>query len=193
MLDQRLSIAPMMDWTDRHCRSFHRLLAPHALLYTEMVTEAAIRFGKRDRLLAYSPGEHPVVLQLGGSDPAHLAQAARIGRHDYGYDAINLNCGCPSDRVQAGRFGACLMAEPQLVAECVAAMCAVVDCPVTVKTRIGLDHEEGFDYLARFVEPVAEAGCKTFVIHGAEGVAEGAPARRRTARFRRWTTMCPAA
>ena len=173
MLDQRLSIAPMMDWTDRHCRSFHRLLGPHALLYTEMVTEAAIRFGKRDRLLAYSPGEHPVVLQLGGSDPAHLAQAARIGRFDYGYDAINLNCGCPSDRVQAGRFGACLMAEPQLVADCVAAMRAAVDCPVTVKTRIGLDHEEGFDYLARFVEPVAQAGCESFVVHARKAWLKG--------------------
>ncbi len=172
MLDQRLSIAPMMDWTDRHCRAFHRMLAPHALLYTEMVTEQAIRFGKRDHLLAYSPAEHPVVLQLGGSDPAHLAEAARIGRA-YGYDAVNLNCGCPSDRVQAGRFGACLMAEPELVAGCVAAMRAAVDCPVTVKTRIGLDHEEGFDYLARFVEPVAKAGCETFVIHARKAWLKG--------------------
>ncbi len=162
----------MMDWTDRHCRAFHRILAPEAVLYTEMVTAAAIKFGKRDRLLAFDAVEHPVVLQLGGSDPALLADAAGVGQ-DYGYDAINLNCGCPSDRVQAGRFGACLMAEPALVAECVAAMQAATRLPVTVKTRIGIDDTEGFDFLAAFVETVSRAGCDSFIVHARKAWLKG--------------------
>ena len=170
--DRTLSVAPMMEWTDTHCRAFHRVLAPGAWLYSEMVTEAAIRHGKRDRLLAFDASEHPVALQLGGSDPAGLAEAARIGA-GYGYDEINLNCGCPSERVQAGRFGACLMNEPQLVAECVAAMRAAVDVPVTVKTRIGVDGSEGFAFVSRFVETVAAAGCGLFVIHARKAWLKG--------------------
>src|SRR5262249_3474207 len=153
---------PMMDWTDRHCRFFHRLLSARARLYTEMVTADAILHGDRDRLIAFSPEEHPVALQLGGSDPAKLAQAAAIGE-DYGYDEINLNVGCPSDRVQEGRFGACLMAEPGLVVECVAAMRARVAVPVTVKCRIGIDQQDSEADLERFVSTVAGTGCRTFI------------------------------
>jgi tRNA-dihydrouridine synthase A len=162
----------MMDWTDRHCRSFHRLLSPHAVLYTEMVTAAAIRHGDRKRLLGFSPAEHPVVLQVGGSDPALLAEAAKAGA-EFGYDEINLNCGCPSDRVQTGRFGACLMAEPSLVAECVAAMAAAQPHPVTVKTRIGIDDSEGYAFLAQFVQTVAPAGCAHFIIHARKAWLKG--------------------
>src|SRR5580698_5719757 len=136
-IDRRVSVAPMMDWTDRHCRYFLRGFAPHTLLYTEMITSAAILRGDRDRLLAFDPEEHPVALQLGGSDPTDLAKAAKIGE-ETGYDEINLNCGCPSDRVASGAFGACLMLEPARVADCVAAMRAVVSIPVTVKMRIGV-------------------------------------------------------
>jgi tRNA-dihydrouridine synthase A len=160
----RFCIAPMMEWTDRHCRVFHRQLSRHALLYTEMVTAPAIIHGKRDRLLGFDPAEHPVALQLGGSDPAELGQAAKIGA-DYGYDEINLNVGCPSDRVQAGRFGACLMAEPELVAECVGAMRAAVSVPVTVKCRIGIDDQDSEADFSRFIETVAAAGCATFIVH----------------------------
>jgi tRNA-dihydrouridine synthase A len=172
MLSSRFSIAPMMEWTDRHCRSFHRILAPSAVLYTEMVNQGAVLHGKRDQLLGFDAAEHPVVLQLGGSDPAKLAEAAKIGV-GYGYDAINLNCGCPSDRVQAGRFGACLMAEPQLVAKCVSVMRSVVGIPVTVKTRIGIDDSEGYDFLRNFVTTVAEAGCETFIIHARKAWLKG--------------------
>jgi tRNA-dihydrouridine synthase A len=160
----RFCVAPMMDWTDRHCRFFHRLLSARALLYTEMVTADAILYGDRDRLLSFSPEEHPVALQLGGSDPRRLAEAAAIGA-DYGYDEINLNVGCPSDRVQEGRFGACLMAEPGLVADCVAAMRARVAVPVTVKCRIGIDAQDSERDLERFVSAVAAAGCGTFIVH----------------------------
>jgi tRNA-dihydrouridine synthase A len=168
----RLSIAPMLDWTDRHFRLFARLLSRHTLLYTEMVTTGAILHGDRDRHLGFNAVEHPVALQLGGSDPAALAACARIGS-DYGYDEINLNVGCPSDRVQSGRFGACLMAEPGLVAECVAAMRAASDRPVTVKSRIGIDHQEGYEPLAAFVETVAAAGCEAFVIHARKAWLQG--------------------
>ncbi|MFM9938360.1 MAG: tRNA dihydrouridine(20/20a) synthase DusA [Hyphomicrobiaceae bacterium] len=171
-LDHRFSVAPMMDWTDRHCRFFHRLMTRRALLYTEMVTAEAILRGKRDRLLAFSPAEHPVALQLGGADPARLAAAARIGA-DYGYDEINLNVGCPSDRVQDGRFGACLMAEPQLVADCVAAMRAAVVVPVTVKCRIGIDDQDSEAGLERFVSTVASAGCSTFIVHARKAWLQG--------------------
>lgn len=171
-LDRRLSVAPMMAWTDRHCRYFHRLLAPGALLYTEMVHSGAVLFGDAARHLAFDPAEHPVALQLGGSEPEELARAARIGAA-YGYDEVNLNCGCPSERVQRGAFGACLMREPARVAECVAALRTVVDVPVTVKCRIGVDDSEEFDFLARFVNEVAAAGCTTFVVHARKAWLKG--------------------
>ena len=162
----------MMDWTDRHCRFFHRLLTRHAALYTEMVTaEAAIR-GKREQLLGFSPQEHPVALQLGGSDPGRLAEAAAIGE-DFGYDEINLNVGCPSDRVQEGRFGACLMREPELVADCVAAMRNRVRVPVTVKCRIGVDDQDGEADFQRFVDTVAAAGCRLFIVHARKAWLNG--------------------
>ncbi len=162
----------MMDWTDRHCRYFHRLLAPSARLYTEMVTTGAILHGDRDRFLAFDPMEHPVALQLGGSEPADLAFAAREGAAR-GYDEINLNLGCPSDRVQRGRFGACLMTEPELVADCVAAMIGAVDVPVTVKTRIGVDDRDSYDELAAFVDKIAAAGCRCFTIHARKAWLSG--------------------
>ena len=173
----RLSVAPMMDWTDAHCRAFHRLLAPHARLYTEMVHANAVIHGDRARLLAMDPVEHPVALQLGGSEPPLLAQAARIGA-EHGFDEVNLNCGCPSDRVQAGRFGACLMREPQLVADGVAAMiaaCASLDrpVPVTVKCRLGVDDDHDFDHFLAFVDTVAAAGCGMFVVHARNAWLKG--------------------
>jgi len=168
----RLSVAPMMDWTDTHCRVFHRLLAPHARLYTEMVHANAVIHGDRARLLAMDPVEHPVALQLGGSDPELLAQAARIGA-EWGFDEVNLNCGCPSDRVQAGRFGACLMREPALVADSVAAMDAVCDIPVTVKCRLGVDDDHDFDHFLAFIDTVAAAGCTTFVVHARNAWLKG--------------------
>ena len=164
MLDRRVSVAPMLDWTDRHCRFFLRRLTRHALLYTEMVTTGAVLRGDRERLLAHDPAEHPLALQLGGSDPAELAQSARVAT-EFGYDEVNLNVGCPSDRVQSGRFGACLMAEPALVAACVAAMRATVDLPITVKSRIGIDDRDSYDELVEFVGRVAEGGCQIFIIH----------------------------
>ncbi|MCD7098036.1 tRNA dihydrouridine(20/20a) synthase DusA [Stenotrophomonas sp. MMGLT7] len=167
-----ISVAPMMDWTDRHCRVFHRLLAPSARLYTEMVHANAVIHGDRERLLGFDTVERPLALQLGGSEPALLAQAARIGQ-DWGYDEINLNCGCPSDRVQAGRFGACLMREPALVAECVAAMVAVVDIPVTVKCRLGVDDEHDYDRFLAFIDRVAAAGCGVFVVHARNAWLQG--------------------
>jgi tRNA-dihydrouridine synthase A len=171
---RRLSVAPMMDWTDRHCRYFHRILAPGALLYTEMVTTGAVLHGDRTRLLGYSPEEHPLALQLGGSDPAELAAAARIGA-DLGFDEINLNVGCPSDRVQSGRFGACLMKEPELVAEGVAAMIAAVPAalPVTVKCRLGVDDQDDYEALRGFVDQVAAAGCAVFIVHARKAWLSG--------------------
>ena len=168
----RLSVAPMMDWTDSHCRVFHRLLAPHARLYTEMVHANAVIRGDRDRLLAMDPVEHPVALQLGGSEPALLAQAARIGA-DHGFDEINLNVGCPSDRVQAGRFGACLMREPVLVADSVAAMIAACDVPVTVKCRLGVDDDHEYARFQAFIDTVAAAGCRMFVVHARNAWLKG--------------------
>lgn len=167
-----ISVAPMMDWTDRHCRFFHRLIAPHVKLYTEMVTTGAILHGDRERFLRFNAEEHPVALQLGGSNPDQLAECARIGA-DYGYDEINLNCGCPSDRVQNGFFGACLMGRPDLVAECVAAMSKAVSIPVTVKCRIGIDDKDSFEFLAGFVDKSVDAGCKTFVIHARKAWLSG--------------------
>ncbi|MGH8083961.1 MAG: tRNA dihydrouridine(20/20a) synthase DusA [Lysobacter sp.] len=168
----RLSVAPMMDWTDSHCRVFHRLLAPHARLYTEMVHANAVIHGDRARLLAMDPIEHPVALQLGGSEPELLAQAARIGA-EVGFDEINLNCGCPSDRVQAGRFGACLMREPALVAASVAAMVGACDVPVTVKCRLGVDDDHDYDRFRAFIDEVAEAGCRMFVVHARNAWLQG--------------------
>lgn len=162
----------MMDWTDRHCRYLLRLISPGILLYTEMVTAAAVLHGHRERLLAFDPAEHPLALQLGGSDPEEMAAAARIAEQR-GYDEINMNVGCPSDRVQSGRFGACLMAEPGLVADCIAAMSAAVDIPVTVKSRIGIDDREDYGFLRTFVDRVAAAGCRVFVIHARKAILSG--------------------
>ncbi len=167
-----LSIAPMLDITDRHCRVFFRLFSPHIRLYTEMIHCGAILFGDRQRFLAFNTCEHPVAIQLGGSDPAQLAEVAKIVE-DYGYDEVNLNVGCPSDRVQAGRFGACLMAEPDLVAECVAAMKAVVSIPVTVKNRIGIDNQDASQALESFVSSVAQAGCSEFIVHARKAWLKG--------------------
>ena len=162
----------MMDWTDRHCRYLHRLLTRHTLLYTEMVTTGALLHGNRDRFLRFDPCEQPIALQLGGSDPAALAQCAKIAEQ-WGYDEVNLNVGCPSERVQEGSFGACLMAEPQLVADCVKAMRDVVSIPVTVKHRIGIDKVEEYDYLRNFVDVVAAAGCQTFIVHARNAILKG--------------------
>jgi tRNA-dihydrouridine synthase A len=162
----------MMDWTDRHCRYFHRLLSPHVRLYTEMVTAPAVLHGDRERLLGFDPAEHPVALQLGGADLRELASAARVGA-DMGYDEINLNVGCPSDRVQSGRFGACLMREPVLVADCIAAMRAAVSIPVTVKCRLGVDDQDEHTDLEHFVETVRATGCNVFVVHARKAWLEG--------------------
>ncbi|CAG4977263.1 tRNA dihydrouridine(20/20a) synthase DusA [Novilysobacter luteus] len=168
----RLSVAPMMDWTDTHCRVFHRLLAPHARLYTEMVHANAVIHGDRGRLLALDPVEHPVALQLGGSEPELLARAARLGA-EAGFDEINLNCGCPSDRVQAGRFGACLMREPTLVAASVAAMVEACDVPVTVKCRLGVDDDHDYGRFRAFIDEVAAGGCRMFVVHARNAWLQG--------------------
>lgn len=167
----RFSVAPMLDWTDRHCRYFLRRISRHALLYTEMVTTGAILHGKGD-YLAYHQEEHPLALQLGGSDPDALARCARLAA-ERGYDEINLNVGCPSDRVQNGRFGACLMGEAALVAECVAAMQAAVSIPVTVKTRIGIDDQDSYEFLRAFIDTVSAAGCDTFIVHARKAWLSG--------------------
>ena len=167
-----VSIAPMMDWTDRHCRFFHRLLTRRALLYTEMVTTGALVHGDVPRHLRFNEEEHPVALQLGGSEPADLAHCARLGE-TWGYDEINLNCGCPSERVQRGAFGACLMAEPKLVADCVKAMVDMVSVPVTVKHRIGIDKTESYEFVRDFVGAVSEAGCRTFIVHARNAWLKG--------------------
>jgi tRNA-dihydrouridine synthase A len=162
----------MMDWTDRHCRYFHRLLSSHALLYTEMVTTGALIHGDVPRHLRFNSEEHPVALQLGGSEPADLAQCAKLGQ-EWGYDEININCGCPSERVQRGAFGACLMNEASLVADCVKAMVDAVDIPVTVKHRIGIDKEEGYGFVRDFVGTVSEAGCTVFIAHARNAWLKG--------------------
>ncbi|PTP39506.1 tRNA dihydrouridine(20/20a) synthase DusA [Vibrio splendidus] len=168
----RLSVAPMLDWTDRHCRYFHRLLSQQTLLYTEMITTGAILHGKGD-FLEYNEQEHPLVLQLGGSNPVDLAACAKLAG-ERGYDEINLNVGCPSDRVQNGRFGACLMAEPELVADCVSAMKEVTDIPITVKTRIGIDDQDSYEFLTKFVSTVSEkGGCEQFTIHARKAWLSG--------------------
>jgi tRNA-dihydrouridine synthase A len=163
-LSRRFCVAPMMEWTDRHCRFFHRLLTRRALLYTEMITTSAVLRGDRGRLLAYDPAEHPVAFQLGGSEPRALAECARIAA-DFGYDEVNLNAGCPSDRVQEGRFGACLMAEPNLVGDCVAAMKAAVRIPVTVKCRLGIDEQDPEEALETITSAVEAAGADALIVH----------------------------
>ncbi|MGJ8662043.1 MAG: tRNA dihydrouridine(20/20a) synthase DusA [Marinicella sp.] len=179
-LDRRLSVAPMLDWTDRHCRYFHRLISDQVLLYTEMITAPAILRGDREKHLGFSPQEHPVALQLGGSDAKDLAACAQIAQ-DMGYAEVNLNVGCPSDRVQKGRFGACLMKEPELVADCFAAMQNVVDIPVTIKSRIGVDDEDSFAAFEAFINTVKSAGCETFIIHARKALLKGlSPKQNRT-------------
>jgi tRNA-dihydrouridine synthase A len=167
-----MSVAPMMDWTDRHCRFFHRLLTRRAVLYTEMVTTGALVHGDVPRHLDFNEEEHPVALQLGGSDAAELAHCAKLAQQ-WGYDEVNLNCGCPSERVQRGSFGACLMAEPRLVADCVKAMIDAVAIPVTVKHRIGIDKVESYDFVRDFVGTVGEAGCKVFFVHARNAWLKG--------------------
>ena len=167
-----MSVAPMMDWTDRHCRYFHRLLTKHTRLYTEMVTTGALIHGDRPRHLDFNVEEHPVALQLGGSEPADLATCAKLGE-TWGYDEVNLNCGCPSERVQRGSFGACLMAEPRLVADCIKAMVDVVKVPVTVKHRIGIDKHEEYSFVRDFVGTVAEAGANVFIVHARNAILKG--------------------
>ncbi len=168
----RLCLAPMLEWTDRHFRYFLRLVCKRIFLYTEMITAGAVLHGDRQKLLEYDVSEHPVAVQLGGSDPSDLAECARVVE-GFGYDEVNLNIGCPSDRVQSGRFGACLMAEPQLVADCVAAMQNAVTIPVTVKTRIGIDEQDSYAELSDFVCTVSQAGCKTFIIHARKAWLKG--------------------
>ena len=172
MHSHRFCLAPMIDWTDKHFRYFIRLLTQHTVLYTEMITTGAILHGDRDYLLGYNTEEHPVALQLGGSDPSALAECAKIAEA-YGFDEINLNVGCPSKRVQSGSFGACLMKEPDLVAECIAKMQAAVSIPVTVKSRIGVDEQEGYEALYHFVHLVQQSGCKTFIVHARKAWLEG--------------------
>ena len=190
----QLCVAPMMEWTDRHCRQFHRLLSPHARLYTEMISTGALLHGPRERLLTFSAKQHPVALQLGGADPRDLATCARYGA-DAGFDEINLNVGCPSDRVQHARIGACLMREPALVAECVAAMRAEVrsetNVPITIKCRTGVDADDHYDFLARFVDTIADAGCEVFIVHARKAILNGlTPAQNRTIPPLDWTRVC---
>jgi tRNA-dihydrouridine synthase A len=168
----RLCVAPMMDWTDRHCRYFLRQVSSSAFLYTEMITTGALLHGNVERHLAFSREEHPVGVQLGGSEPEDLAKCAQLVEQ-YGYDEINLNVGCPSERVQRGAFGACLMAEPELVADCVKAMTGAVKIPVTVKHRLGLNKVESYDFVTSFVQKVSAAGCKTFIVHARNAVLKG--------------------
>jgi tRNA-dihydrouridine synthase A len=179
-ISQKISVAPMMDWTDLHCRYFFRLLSPSVRLYTEMVNAQAVLQGDRDHLLGFNPTEKPLALQLGGSDPQILGLAAGIAA-DYQYDEINLNIGCPSDRVQSGRFGACLMAEPARVADCVHAMRQATSLPVTVKSRIGIDDRDDYGFLAAFVATVADAGCDYFIVHARKAILSGlSPKENRT-------------
>lgn len=171
-LDYTFSVAPMMDWTDRHCRALHRVLSKRALLWTEMVTADAVIHGDRNRLIGFSDAEHPIVLQLGGNEPDKMAEAARIAEA-FGYDEVNINCGCPSDRVQSGAFRACLMRDPELVAACVRAMRAAVEIPVTVKCRIAIDDDPPRETLFNFVDVVADAGCEVFTVHARKAWLKG--------------------
>ena len=171
-LDRRLAVAPMLDWTDRHCRYFLRLISRHTLLYTEMVTTGALIHGDQDRHLRFDPSEHPLALQLGGSDPGDMARCARLGGY-WGYDEVNINVGCPSDRVQNGSFGACLMATPGVVADCVKAMKDAVAIPVTVKSRIGIDERDSYGELVDFVGAVTQAGCDALIVHARKAWLKG--------------------
>ncbi len=171
MISHKLSVAPMLDWTDRHCRYFYRLMSEKTVLYTEMVTTGAILHGRGD-YLAFNQEEHPLVLQLGGSDVTAMTECAKIAEQR-GYDEVNINVGCPSDRVQNGRFGACLMAEPELVAQCVSDMQAAVDIPITVKSRIGIDDQDSYEFLHTFIEQVSQAGCQHFIIHARKAWLSG--------------------
>lgn len=187
---RKLSVAPMLEWTDRHFRFFMRLISKHVWLYSEMITTGAVLRGDRERLLKYDPFEHPIALQLGGSNPKDLAECAKIAE-GFGYDEINLNVGCPSDRVQNGRFGACLMAEPETVAECVAAMSQAVSVPVTVKTRIGIDDRDSYEALSHFIQTVADAGCKTFIVHARKAWLSGlSPKENREIPPLRYDVVC---
>lgn len=172
IINRRFSVAPMLDWTDRHCRYFHRLMSQQAVLYTEMVTTGALIHGDKHRFLQFNPSENPLAFQLGGSNPNDLALCAKMVE-EYGYDEVNLNVGCPSDRVQNGSFGACLMAEPALVAECIDAMLQVVSIPVTVKSRIGIDDKDSYAELVHFIGTIADKGCKTFVVHARKAWLKG--------------------
>ena len=172
LMKNKISVAPMMDWTDRHCRYFMRLLSPSVGLYTEMVTAAALEHGDAEKLLRFDASEHPVALQLGGSDPEQMALAARLGAAA-GYDEVNINVGCPSDRVQSGAFGACLMSRPEIVANCVRAMRTAVDVPVTIKTRIGIDDLDSYEFLQEFIGANFDAGCTTFVVHARIAILAG--------------------
>lgn len=167
-----ISVAPMLDWTDRHCRYFHRLLAPSITLYTEMIHTGAVLSQNQNRLLAFSEEEHPLVLQLGGSDSSDIAESAKVAA-EMGYDAINLNVGCPSERVQKGSFGACMMAEPEVIADCVFQAKKNINIPITVKTRIGIDNQDSYEFLKRFISIVSEAGCETFIIHARKAWLKG--------------------
>jgi tRNA-dihydrouridine synthase A len=171
-MNHKINVAPMMDWTDRHCRYFMRLLSPSVRLYTEMITAAALQHGNADNLLRFDQSEHPVALQIGGSNAELMASAARTGELA-GYDEININVGCPSDRVQSGQFGACLMSSPGKVAECVEAMRAAVDIPVTIKSRIGVDDQDSYDFLRNFVSVTRDAGCEIFVVHARKAILSG--------------------
>ncbi len=170
--NRRFCVAPMLDWTDKHCRYFHRLLSQHALLYTEMVTTGALLHGDTERFLHFNAAEQPVALQLGGSDPAALAECARLAEQ-WGYAEVNLNVGCPSDRVQNGMFGACLMADPDRVANCVQSMQQAVSIPVTVKHRIGIDDQDSYAFLCRFIDRVSDAGCRSFIVHARKAILKG--------------------
>jgi tRNA-dihydrouridine synthase A len=175
-MSQRIAVAPMMDWTDRHCRYFMRVLSPHARLYTEMVTAAALQFGDAARLLRFDSSEHPVALQVGGSDPQMMAHAASVGEKA-GFDEININVGCPSDRVQSGQFGACLMASPERVARCVESMRSVCDIPITIKTRIGIDNDDSYEFLRDFIGVTVAAGCTTYIVHARKAILSGLSAK----------------
>ncbi|VAW43737.1 tRNA-dihydrouridine(20/20a) synthase, partial [hydrothermal vent metagenome] len=180
VIDRRLSVAPMLDWTDRHCRYFHRLISNQVLLYTEMITTGAILNGDSEKLLGFSPLEQPVAIQLGGSNLNDLATCAKMAE-DMGYSEVNLNVGCPSDRVQKGRFGACLMKEPELVAACFVAMQEAIQIPVTIKSRIGVDDDDSFESFERFVSTVSSSGCQTFVVHARKALLKGlSPKQNRT-------------
>jgi tRNA-dihydrouridine synthase A len=179
-MKNKIYVAPMMDWTDRHCRYFMRLLSPSVFLYTEMVTANALHFGDAESLLRYDDSEHPIAVQLGGSDPALMAEAAARAA-GVGFDEININVGCPSDRVQSGQFGACLMAQPDIVADCYSAMQSSIDIPVTVKTRIGIDDHDSDEYLTRFVDTLSVAGCEKFIVHARIAILDGlSPKENRT-------------